>query len=305
MKLILLTLLLSLNAYANDCAQDQQEFCGDVEPGKGRMMTCLSEHASELSGKCKRALEAFKSKTKAANPCFEDLAEFCSEMPPGRDRLSLCLLKNESRLSESCRKDFLTKKDKFLASEVCAQDLLDKCYGDLSKEEGMATRCLIKNQGKLQARCEVAMKSKVQQMRAKLPCFDDTEKFCPGTVNRGEIDACLEKKLPSLSKFCQGYIKREMAIAKKDPCYPQVKKFCRPGLSRAKHLECLDNHESELTSACKERHAKLKDKVKTIQETCEPDRAKYCASEPHAKGKILKCLRKNKAKISKACAALL
>ncbi|MBY0515927.1 MAG: cysteine rich repeat-containing protein [Bacteriovoracaceae bacterium] len=301
----ILVAILTLQARANECAAEREEFCSQVEPGKGQLMRCLNENKDQLGSKCQSALKEFVAKTKKSNPCFEELAENCSEMTSGRDRLTLCLIKNEKILGDSCRKDLTSKKDKFYASEPCADDLIDKCYSELTQPEGMAIRCLIKNKGKLKARCETAMNAKIQKMRATIPCFDDTEKFCPGTVNRGEIDKCLEKHKSKLAKNCQRYIEREIAIVKKNPCHQDIKNHCRPNLSDPQKFRCLELNEDKISNACLQIRKVKKDKIKKMEEVCESDRQKLCAKEQHANGMIVKCLRSNKAKVSKECAKLL
>jgi len=37
----------------NACTKDVEQFCKDVQPGQGRLSTCLKEHESELSQECK------------------------------------------------------------------------------------------------------------------------------------------------------------------------------------------------------------------------------------------------------------
>src|SRR4051794_22236626 len=37
------------------CRNDVAKFCGDVKKGGGRISKCLTEHASELSKKCKKS----------------------------------------------------------------------------------------------------------------------------------------------------------------------------------------------------------------------------------------------------------
>lgn len=41
--------------FAQACKGDVQKFCTDVQPGGGRVINCLKEHAAELSPGCKAA----------------------------------------------------------------------------------------------------------------------------------------------------------------------------------------------------------------------------------------------------------
>jgi hypothetical protein len=38
------------------CEGDIKQFCGDVEPGKGRIKACMEAHIHELSPRCKQAI---------------------------------------------------------------------------------------------------------------------------------------------------------------------------------------------------------------------------------------------------------
>lgn len=44
------------------CREDVEKLCGDVEPGEGRVRTCIREHRDELSEGCRQALERGKRK---------------------------------------------------------------------------------------------------------------------------------------------------------------------------------------------------------------------------------------------------
>ena len=41
---------------AEACRGDAENFCSDVEPGKGRILRCLKQHEGELSTSCKEQL---------------------------------------------------------------------------------------------------------------------------------------------------------------------------------------------------------------------------------------------------------
>ena len=46
------------------CHEDFEKFCGDVKPGKKRIMKCMKEHKEELSAGCKAEMEQMKAKHK-------------------------------------------------------------------------------------------------------------------------------------------------------------------------------------------------------------------------------------------------
>jgi cysteine rich repeat protein len=45
--------------FALACRQDMQTFCAGVKPGEGRVVQCLRERQSDISGECKSSLQAF------------------------------------------------------------------------------------------------------------------------------------------------------------------------------------------------------------------------------------------------------
>ena len=47
----------ALNYVAESCAGDIEIHCNDVRMGEGRILACLEENASEVSGVCKTALQ--------------------------------------------------------------------------------------------------------------------------------------------------------------------------------------------------------------------------------------------------------
>ncbi|WP_413570418.1 cysteine rich repeat-containing protein [Bdellovibrio sp. HCB117] len=46
------------------CHDDVEKFCGDVKPGKGRIMKCMKEHKEELSAACKEEIASAKEMRK-------------------------------------------------------------------------------------------------------------------------------------------------------------------------------------------------------------------------------------------------
>ena len=41
------------------CRADRMKFCKDIKPGEGRVKACLNDHQSDLSAKCKKAIEKY------------------------------------------------------------------------------------------------------------------------------------------------------------------------------------------------------------------------------------------------------
>lgn len=296
-----LFILLPLSSWALDCGIEHKKFCSHAENGKPELITCLTKHDAKLGLRCRSSLAALKKKQKQ-NPCFDDIGKHCSDIPANGHALMICLLKHETKLSKSCASDVAKKKDSFTSKEPCAQDLMNKCYSELAQGEGYSLRCLFKNKGKLMARCETHIATTMQKMRSKNPCFDDTEKHCPSVIMAGKIDTCLIGKQSSLAPACKTKIQDEVKKRAADPCRVDVRTFCKRGNGREINA-CLTKNEALISTACKQHRDNRKAEIGKMQEACKEDRRKFCTRVSPTGTKILKCLKSNKALVSKACAA--
>ena len=50
------------------CQGDVKRFCSTVQPGEGRIVKCLREHARELSPECRQAARAARQSGQASPP---------------------------------------------------------------------------------------------------------------------------------------------------------------------------------------------------------------------------------------------
>lgn len=299
--LIPLALLWSLSVRANECDQDAKKFCPGVLPGKGQLALCLSDYLDQLSAGCRSEMRAYKAKTASKNPCYEDLSEYCSDLPSDPENYALCLLKNEHRLRPSCQTDFKKKKTKLISKNFCAQDITLHCYPELKLPVGAVNKCLIQKQASLSLPCQGQLQAKINKMRKKNPCFDDTEKFCPKAVKFIDIQDCLSKKIPTLTLQCKKLVEKENEKLKANPCYRDLMTHCRPGLKPSDQDYCLTLNEEHLSHTCKQFRAVESGKKKKMVKACEADRLKWCKNVPNKDGTVLKCLKKNKAQISLTC----
>lgn len=302
MKFLITLLLLQVNiALAGDCDKEAKKYCPGVDPGKGQIALCLSDYRDNLSPACAKELRDHLLKTESKNPCYTDLAQYCSELPSDPVNFSYCLLKNESRLAPKCAADFKAKKGRLITRNVCAQDIVNNCYASLSAPEGSVTRCLIKNKAKLSGFCQKNIDKKISVMRASNPCYDDTEKNCPTQVKFIDIQDCLAQKLPTLAPKCKPLVQGEMDKMKANPCYRDLKIHCMPNLSPSQQSDCLTLNDEHLSRECKQFRVKENSRIEEMAKACEPDRLKLCKSVPFKDGMVSKCLRKNKAVVSKNC----
>jgi hypothetical protein len=92
------------------------------------------------------------------------------------------------------------------------------------------------------------------------------------------------------------------AEAQQGACKPDVEKFCKdvqPG--EGKMMQCLKQHQSELSAPCQGRIKQVAQQMKQFQAACEPDVEKFCWDTPIGKGGIAKCLQQHTADLSTDC----
>jgi hypothetical protein len=52
----------ALTYVANECADDLDQFCGEVAAGQGRLLECLDKNAEKVSQRCKNAIKDVAAK---------------------------------------------------------------------------------------------------------------------------------------------------------------------------------------------------------------------------------------------------
>ncbi len=102
------------------------------------------------------------------------------------------------------------------------------------------------------------------------------------------------------------------SAAVKNPCSEDIEKFCKdvkPGPRAI--LNCLEEHENELTDACREYEVKMegprverKELVRQrmkFRQACKADVIKFCKDVEPVPGGIEKCLNEHKKELSTPC----
>ena len=88
------------------------------------------------------------------------------------------------------------------------------------------------------------------------------------------------------------------------PCAADVEKFCKdvkPGEGRI--LNCLKEHEKDLSPACKEKDSEMKQMLGDFRKACEGDVQKLCKDVQPGEGRIIKCLKEHEKELSPNCSA--
>ena len=97
------------------------------------------------------------------------------------------------------------------------------------------------------------------------PCVEDAEKLCKGIqAGQGRLAQCLKEHSNQLSPACKANIAeaKEKIQDFTQACKDDMTKHCngiKPG--GGKILQCLKQHEAELTPQCKEKMAQPKGKL--------------------------------------------
>jgi hypothetical protein len=97
-------------------------------------------------------------------------------------------------------------------------------------------------------------------------------------------------------------------VAAKKPCRADIQKFCADHKGdRAKVMNCLLDHQNDLSDQCKSRvdkklrKPKNKKGAKKLYRACETDIQEHCQEAGKNKGKVLKCLKDNKKDLEPQC----
>jgi len=94
-----------------------------------------------------------------------------------------------------------------------------------------------------------------QEVNKTGPCKDDIEKFCKDVKpGQGRILKCIKEHEKELSQVCKDHVSaaREKAQGFMQACKGDIGKYCqdiKPG--RGRIINCLRQHESELSADCK------------------------------------------------------
>lgn len=101
-----LSIMSAAGSYAGDypCKNDIARFCGNIEPGDGRILKCLTLNEKDLTPPCKKNLARIEEAVgEVQKACADDYAIFCSSVVPGQGRIAECLEKSKKNLTPRCK----------------------------------------------------------------------------------------------------------------------------------------------------------------------------------------------------------
>jgi len=231
--------LMEVSDFRNDvvlaeaCRDDVDAYCKNVEPGEGRVHTCLRFNKDKISEKCRKQemkLAAVEYKDIRLRPklnklCSEEKAVFCKEVQPGRARVVKCLMENmaQPNFGEECSEE-LQKREEVMKSDYrydigvftnCAANVDQFCAEQKKALRGNATvlKCLAENFKSLADECQVEMSRAVRlalwdytpSAALTASCDDDVQRTCPQANQKrakqgaqftiGVVGRCLSRAL--------------------------------------------------------------------------------------------------------------
>ena len=90
------------------CRENIERYCGNVQPGGGRIMHCLMEHFGSLDPACAGVFPQEETARATAmdvlSSCDEDIRNYCAAVQYGDGRIIRCLKEHDGQLSRTCRK---------------------------------------------------------------------------------------------------------------------------------------------------------------------------------------------------------
>lgn len=102
--------------------------------------------------------------------------------------------------------------------------------------------------------------------------------------------------------FCLALAGSAFAEQSAKPCADDAARLCKdvqPG--QGNMARCLKEHAGELSPACQENIAKMKEKIRDFRQACTDDMKKLCAGTRRGGGRIIQCMKQHEDELSPAC----
>ncbi|GBF94315.1 hypothetical protein Rsub_06937 [Raphidocelis subcapitata] len=164
---------------AEACRGDVDKYCGQVEPGEGRVHACLRHQMNFLSPACaaeesklaSKEARDIRLKPKLAKACGAERATFCRDVPPGQGRVIKCLLEGMSdpRFGAECRTALEGREDAVAGETRYEEFVRDACADDV---------------GALCPGAKLQLRSTVASIKCLLEQFDAASALCQDEMSR-------------------------------------------------------------------------------------------------------------------------
>ena len=139
-------------------------------------------------------------------------------------------------------------------------------------------------------------------------CREDVGRLCPPDQQPPAMLQCLRQHRSELSALCAKSLPQPKPAGGKTAfdCSADVERFCKGLTGRpAAMLQCLDQHKSDLSEACRTSLAKTSPAVQSDAVPCADDFKRFCADVGPEAGARNKCLMDHKSEVSTLCRAFL
>jgi hypothetical protein len=92
------------------------------------------------------------------------------------------------------------------------------------------------------------------------------------------------------------------AFAQGRACADDVAKFCKGiGRGQGEVMQCLKEHQSELSSQCQARLQAMEKQLKGVSDACQSDVQRLCKDISPGGGRLAQCLKQHESELSSAC----
>eukprot|EP00929_Paragymnodinium_shiwhaense_P077184 TRINITY_DN3973_c0_g1_i4.p1 TRINITY_DN3973_c0_g1~~TRINITY_DN3973_c0_g1_i4.p1 ORF type:complete len:1170 (+),score=353.01 TRINITY_DN3973_c0_g1_i4:74-3583(+) len=229
-----------------NCHAARKQYCGDVDPGTGRVISCLLDHmhGSGMDGQCQESLVKEVEKRSRS-------------------------VDNNPNVMKQCAMDMKA----LVNTRQCSQSTPSKSRIPSQKTAPMLN-CLLENRKSIQSSACLSALLKVQKLQSedvrakggmKQSCKADMDKFC-GQIRfgAGRMHECLRKHLDELqNEDCKEMVKKvQLAESTNALINPKIRRFCKNErkafcngveAGNARVLVCLKSHKDDegFSSECR------------------------------------------------------
>jgi len=107
----------------------------------------------------------------------------------------------------------------------------------------------------------------------------------------------------AVSAICLLLWSASSGIAKNErACAEDVEKYCKDAQRGGGQVgKCLQEHEKDVSPACKQEVAEMKSRFKGFMDSCADDVRKYCKDVSPGEGRIIQCLKGHENQLSSQC----
>ncbi|KAG2452551.1 hypothetical protein HYH02_002788 [Chlamydomonas schloesseri] len=266
----------------------------DIDTYDSSVINCLQDYSAEIkNSECKSQVKKYlqlaaqdiRFDVPLAEACYEDRQKYCANVPPGSARVIRCLSNNRDNLSPVCRATLFDEEVRF-------SENIDFQYP------------------------------------MKTACVKEIDRFCKNVPHGGgKVIRCLQdnKNAKDFGKACADEVKEYELEMSKDyrfnfrlhkACQKDVDKLC-PGLCQAndgspcggKVLRCLTDKIDDIDDEGCKKEVYYYEKMEVsnfkndilLAEACRSDVEKFCNNIEAGEGRVHKCLRDNRKKLSDTC----